>query len=280
MTARGFWRKPSPGAGPIVAVLLAMVLVARAQSDIVQDGGETQPVAPAPPPPTDKGFQDKATGKWWGARQQLQDAGIAINGSLVLEGFKNFQGGLSTSKLLGASTFDLNLSLDTEKALDWQGGKFYVDLEDHAGDNPSTALVGDLQVFDKLNTAPYLQVFELWYQQTLFDDRLRLKIGKVDANTEFSVVENGLPFLNSSSQVSPALFVLPTTPAPMPGVNVFFSPVRSYYAAFGAYYANRSEGFGNFVGNPQSFAGHAVRRFPDRRDGMALAGRSRLWQGG
>lgn len=196
-------------------------------------------------------FADKATGAWCGERQRLQQAGITVGANLVVQGFMNFQGGLTTSHALGSSTFDLNVSLDTEQLFNWKGGQFYVDLEHHAGPNPSTDLVGDLQVFDKQNAIPYLQIFELWYQQRLFSNRLRIKLGKVDANTEFSVINNGLPFLNSSAQVSPTLFVLPTTPAPMPSVNVFFTPSRSYYAGFGVYYSNRSVGFGNLVGNPQ-----------------------------
>ncbi len=43
-------------------------------------------------------------------------------------------------------------------------------------------------MFDKLSFSPYLQFFELWYQQKLFDGRLRIKLGKVDANTEFNVI--------------------------------------------------------------------------------------------
>ena len=76
--------------------------------------------------------------------------------------------------------------------------------------------MGDLQVFDKQNSAPFLQVYELWYQQKLFEGKLRLKLGKVDANSEFSVIDNGLPFINSSTQVSPTISGFPTFPAPMP----------------------------------------------------------------
>jgi porin len=198
------------------------------------------------------GFEDKATGDWWGQRQRLKQAGVSIDATLVLEGFKNFRGGLRTTTLVGDSTFDLSLGLDTEKLFNWKGGKFNITLEDHAGRNPSQVLVGDLQIFDKLNSAAYLQFFELWYQQKLFDDKLRFKIGKVDANTEFSVIDNGLPFINSSTQVSPTVFIFPTTPDPMPSVNVFFTPCAFYYASFGAYYSNRSDRFGNLVGSPQT----------------------------
>jgi porin len=85
----------------------------------------------------------------------------------------------------------------------------------------------------------------------LSDGKLRLKVGKVDANTEFSVIDNGLDFMNSSSQVTPTLYVFPTTPAPMPSANLFFSPNETCYAGFGVYYSNRSVNFGNFAGNPQ-----------------------------
>jgi carbohydrate-selective porin OprB len=140
-----------------------------------------------------------------------------------LEGFKNFHGGIRTTPIVGTSTFDLSLGLDTENLFNWKGGKFYITSEDHAGRNPSQVLVGDLQIFDKLNATSYLQVFEMWYQQQLLNNKLRLKIGKVDANTEFSVIDNGLPFINSSTQVSPTVFLFPTTPDPMPSVNVFFT---------------------------------------------------------
>ncbi len=157
-------------------------------------------------------FGDKALGDWWGSRQRLEDAGVSFNGNIVLEGFGNFRGGIDTAHQIGAATVDLNLTLDTDKLVHLPGGECYIDLEDHAGRNPSRDLTGDLQIFDKQNTSPYLQIFELWYQQKLFGGKFRLKIGKVDANTEFGVVDNGLMFLSSSAQVSPTNFVLPTTP--------------------------------------------------------------------
>lgn len=184
-------------------------------------------------------------------RGQLPNLGITPGAGLVLEGFRSFTGGLQNTRPVGALTLDLNLTLDMQKLLGLNGAEVYADLEDHSGQNPSASIVGDLQVFDKLNSAPYLQLFEFWYQQQMFDDELRLKIGKIDANTEFSVINYGLPFINSSTQVSPTVFLFPTTPDPMPGINMFFTPANSFYISAGAFYANRSERFGDFVGNPQ-----------------------------
>jgi porin len=95
-------------------------------------------------------------------------------------------------------------------------------------------------------------VFELWYQQKLFGDTLRIKAGKVDANSEFSVIDNGLSFINSSTQVTPTLFVFPTTPDPMPGINLFYTPKGPFYASFGVFDANRGDHFLNFYGHPES----------------------------
>jgi porin len=239
--------------GAIALLWIAAGNTARAADPGFQAAvGDGPASATAPRPQLSAPGSAETNAGWWSTCQRLVQAGITPGAALVLEGFRNFRGGLNDSRFEGALTFDLSLLFDLEKLCGWQGGKFYVDLEDHAGKNPSADLVGDLQLFDKQNASPYLKVFELWYEQQLFEGKLRFKAGKVDANTEFSVNDNGQPFLNSSSQLSPTLFVLPTTPAPMPGLNVFFTPIEPVYAGVGAYYANRSATFGDFTGYSQN----------------------------
>lgn len=181
----------------------------------------------------------------------LEDRGISFGISETLEGYHNFSGGKRIGNAL-VSTFDANLNIDLQKLLDLSGGVFYVDLEDHAGDNPTKTLIGDFQVFDKHNAAPFLQILEIWYQQKLFNNTLRLKIGKVDANTEFSLIDNGLEFINSSTQVTPTLFVFPTFPDPMPSINLFFTPDKLVYTNFSVYDANQKDRFLDFYGDPAS----------------------------
>lgn len=195
--------------------------------------------------------REHATGDWWGRRTQLANEGVTIGADWVLEGFDNFLGGKHTG-ITGASTFDLSATVETDKLLGLPGGEFYVDMEDHRGRDPSIALTGDLQVFDKLNDRPYLEVFELWYQQKFFHDKLRVKIGKVDGNSEFAVVRNGLDFINSSSQLTPTLYVLPTTPAPMASVNVFYRFNRMLYLGLGVYNANHGDNYMVITGTPQN----------------------------
>jgi porin len=215
----------------------------------------TQPVAPPSAtvqestPQSSPGFDATLTGDWLGFRQKLADAGATVGATLVLEGFNNFQGGIDTGAV-GSTTFDLNLTLDLDKLLKITGGQIYFDLEDHAFRNPSAALIGDIQNFDRLNDPAFLQVNELWYQQTLFNSKLRLKIGKVDANSEFCVIDNGQTFLNDGTQSGPTIFVLPTTPTAMPSINAFLTSTGGYFASFGAYYSNESDRFGDIVDDP------------------------------
>lgn len=224
-------------------------LPAMAQTPLVATQAATND-SPVASSPGSSSFDGDATGGWGGARQWLADKGITPNAQLVLEGFENASGGIRTGPAW-ASTFDLNVTVDTEKALNWNGGEFYVDLEDHAGRDPSTDLTGDLQVFDKQNARPYFQVYELWFQQALFNEWIHLKAGKWDANDDFSVIDNGLVFINSSDHVTPTLLAFPTTPDPMPGAALYLAPGKVWYASFGAFYANRSDAFGDFTGHPQ-----------------------------
>jgi porin len=246
-------QKPVVRFGLIIGMVNFLAALVAATAAKAQSSTNQAEVAagPASPVPGNSEFDDKATGGWWGGRQRLEQAGISINAQLVLEGFDNVQGGVNTGDV-GALTFDLNLALDTEKAVGWNGGEFYTDLEDHTGRNPTADLTGDLQAFDKLNTTRYLQIYELWYQQALFNGWLRLKLGKWDANDDFSVIDNGLAFLNASDIVSPTILAFPTTPDPMPGAAVYLTPGKIWYAQFATFYANQSDTFGDLTGHPQS----------------------------
>jgi porin len=241
-------------------LLTAFLGVSASRMHADEAGAETEEFDKTPPPasvqaPDPKGegegfwSRDELTGDWGGLRKKLEDAGVKVDGVWVGQGFRNFRGGITPGNT-AASTFDLSILLDGGKLLGWKGAKFFMDFQDHAGPDPSQNLVGDVEKFTKLNATPFSEISELWYEQTLFDGKLRLKIGKVDANTEYSVIDFGLPFLNSSTQVTGTLFMFPTFPAPLPSVNLFFTPNDTFYASFGAYDANRHDRFLDFSGSP------------------------------
>jgi porin len=194
--------------------------------------------------------QSQVTGDLWGLRPLLAKDGLTIGLDWVAQGFANMAGGIHAGTT-AASSLDLRFSLAVATS-----GTLYLDLQDHAGPDPSENLVGDLQRFSNWNTSPFFRVNELWYEQSMFNNTWRFKIGKMDANTEFSVIDNGLSFLNSSSQISPTVVDFPTFPVTMLGANLFFTPANNpYYASFGVYDAARGDKFLDFTGasNNDSF---------------------------
>jgi porin len=237
------------GALTLVLWIITTARVAHADSAALADP-PTESSQPASSADDETNFDAMLTGDWFGVRTDLLKDGISIGATLQLEGFANFMGGIDTANLLGSTTFDLNVTLDLEKLAHLSNAEFYCDIESHAFRNPSTDLVGDLQFFDNNNAAPYLQIYELWYQQSFFDDVLRIKIGKVDANTEFCVIDNGKSFLSSSAQVTPTISVIPTQPDPAPSFNLFLSPKGGFFTSFGVYYSNQSDQFGDIIDDP------------------------------
>jgi carbohydrate-selective porin OprB len=105
----------------------------------------------------------------------LKNKGLTFGVSESLEGYRNFKGGIRKGNAY-ASTLDANLTVDLQKILGLNHGIFYVDFEDHAGNNPTSKLTGDAQVFDKHTSDPFFQTMEIWYQQQLFKNKLRIKL--------------------------------------------------------------------------------------------------------
>jgi porin len=206
--------------------------------------GRCDPLPDSAPAP-----QPALTGDWGGVRTSLADQGIGLGGGWIIEGFDDAAGGAARG-VVGASTLDASAMLDLQKLAGLGGMEIYLDLEDHAGRGPDS-LVGDIEGIDKHNWPAYLQVFEAWIQQKLLDGTLRIKIGKIDANTEFSVNGDGLDFLSTATQVTPTLLGFGTAPDSMPGVDAVWMPTPRGYAALSVTDANRADRFLDFSGHPQ-----------------------------
>lgn len=159
---------------------------------------------------------DYATGKWFGARPILEEHGLTINSSLLYSSFMKTGGGANGTKSdKGYSLFNMSVSLDTEKAGLWKGGTFYSLYQKKRGSGiagPNGAM-GDYMYFDGWEARQIGQISECWYQQKLFDNKVRLKIGKQDANIDFGYLNSGWDFMNLAFSVNPTT-LMPTYPDP------------------------------------------------------------------
>ncbi|MFO0945250.1 MAG: carbohydrate porin [Planctomycetota bacterium] len=185
----------------------------------------------------------------------LDKCGLTFEGTLLYDVTSNFMGGRKPGYTRGQNLLNLGIVADLEKMCGVEKGTVFLLFQSHRGNN-AHAYAGDEQFFDQLDAVPYPdrgQLSEAWWQQYFFDDKLRLKIGKVDANEEFAYVTNGLDFIHGAFGNAPTIFLLPTYPDPATGINVFLYPNEKYYAGFGLYDGSFSRGVATGRRGPETF---------------------------
>lgn len=251
---------------------------------------------PAPPPPPAKreGFGadalpwwdwPRATGDWGGLRSGLEDAGVTIAGSFTLNWSSVFDGGAET-RAFSRRFLDVNATFDLDKLFGLKGGSVYADFYHFSGETGKP--VGDAQGVATLETGRRLdQVGELWYQQVLLDGRVRLKVGKIDANTEFAFTDSGKGFLSANANWDGNLLAQPTYPDPAVGAVLFVYPVDGLYLGAGAFdgatqdgYATGSRGPATFFSDSKSDSWYFTGEAGVTWDELGPCGRGRLAAGG
>jgi len=140
----------------------------------------------------------------------------------------NFSGGIKTgTTYLGLA--NLKVGFDTEKANWWKGGKFFMNVGNTHGGEPSTTLVGDFQGVSNIEAGNLTFMYELWYKQSIgnFD----ITLGLQDLNSDFAVSENGALFTNSSFGIHSSLadnISVPIFPLTALGANIHYKISDSY----------------------------------------------------
>jgi hypothetical protein len=92
----------------------------------------------------------------------------------------------------------------------------------------------EIQSVSNLTAPPYRQWRE-FYVETLTPRGMRIKGGRVDANTEFSVVDSAADFSNAAAGVNPSLADMPSYPQGALSANVFMPLTKGISAGTGVY---------------------------------------------
>lgn len=81
---------------------------------------------------------------------------------------------------------------------------------------------GDFQVYSNLESDETRDdLMEAWYERRVQMGRGRVKVGKVEANAEYALVECAGDFTHSSAGFSPSIPFFPSYPDPAPSINLF-----------------------------------------------------------
>lgn len=206
------------------------------------------------------------TDDWLGLRPPMEKRGLTITADYSIDWLANLRGGLNSADTsVYRGLFDLTATFDTEVAGLWKGGIFLVHFQSIHGRWINQEHVGALQEMNNADAPDRTQVAEYIYAQHLFDDRLQIKLGKMDANTDFAYVDHGAEFIHSSAGHSPVV-PMPTFPDPGLGAVLKVEPTPWLCLAAGVYdAAGRGDqwGFGTTFHSPaQSITLYEIRLKP------------------
>jgi carbohydrate-selective porin OprB len=153
---------------------------------------------PAPVAETSDDFREKyLLGDWAGARTDLADEGIKPLVLFITDPFVNAAGG----RRQGFSEYDLfglDVLFDTDKLFGWRGGEFRVGFANNSGTSLSTHYVGNnfpVQLADVASANPRLTY--LSYTQSLFDDKLSVRFGRLTINSVYGEEFAGSPYFKA-----------------------------------------------------------------------------------
>nr|WP_255607500.1 carbohydrate porin [Ancylobacter sp. Lp-2] len=168
------------------------------------------------------------TGDWGGARKTLEERGVTITLTQTSDFLGNPSGGIRQGAAYDG-VFMPELDVDLEKLMGWKGGSFHVAAYAIQGHGLSQYDIGNLLTVTSVEASDGGYLGELWFQQSLLDDALAVKVGRILADQNFVISETAGVFVNSTFGF-PGSFAVdmpgggPAYPNAIPGVQIIVKP--------------------------------------------------------
>lgn len=192
-------------------------------------------------------------------RKRLEEKGLSFESVYVGDMVSTLRGGLKQkSSYLGY--VNMAMTFDLAKAGVIPGGKAYVSAHDtHGGENPTEQYVGDLQGVDNIEAPDAMRLYEYWYEQNWFGEKLSVLAGMHALDSEFAVTDFGCLFLHSSFGTPPDLSAnTPVSIFPIagPGVRAKLKPHERFEFLTGIYDGDPTDGGKNRHGVRYRLSSH------------------------
>jgi len=183
----------------------------------------------------------------FGLNDDLADNGIELALSATQVYQSNTKGGLSTDNHRGrySGSYDLEMSGDLQRLLGIAGLSFYMLAEGSWSDTEGIDATSVGSFFGVNGDAAGDRAFDvtqLWFEQTLLNDALLVRVGKIDLTGGFEcrgcpVTFDGSTYANdeTSQFLNSALVNNPTIPLPDNGLGliIYYNPIEWWYASAG-----------------------------------------------
>jgi porin len=205
--------------------------------------------------PEDSGIASGILTEWARSRSWAAEHGVKVNLYLTVDSSSHMSGGANPHTGAVRGLFDAVFELDSEKALGWKGGTFLADLQVIDGDEGSSE-VGVVQAYSNIDSADdRFQLARVWYEQSLWDGRSLLRIGKMDSNGQFAYTDTASHFINSSMGHSPNIVAMVSYPDPAFGASWIQQGPANTELRLGIYDGAAHEGYKTGARGPSTLFG-------------------------
>jgi porin len=183
-----------------------------------------------------------------------EDSGLRLGGLWLADTNGLLSGGAQPGRWSWNSALIIGANLDAEKLLNWKGASFGVQFLQFNGQD-TNGQAGSVQGYNSLPGAKPLnrsELYQLWYRQTLLDDKIVFRIGKMVPTYDFNNVARPVPTQDEALEI-PAVTGLLYTPVfvnptllgaiggyynSVCGLTVTVAPTRNSYLNYGFYDGN------------------------------------------
>ncbi len=195
------------------------------------------------------------------------NSGLRIGGVWLADSNGLLSGGAEPGKWSFNSALIVGANLDAEQMMGWDGASFGIQFLQFNGQD-TNGQAGSVQGYNSLPGPGPLnrsELYQLWYRQSLFEDRLIIRIGKQVPTYDFNNVarpvatqDEALAIPSVTGLLYTPVFVNPTLLGAIggyynsvSGVSVSFAPTTNTYLRYGFYDGNVARGVQTGMTGPQ-----------------------------
>lgn len=195
-----------------------------------------------------------------------RESGMRVGGLWIGDYNYLFTGGVKPHHGGGNSLFQLNLRIDFEKRVGWKGAVFGAEYLQFNG-RPINLYAGSIQGYNSLPALPPLdryELYQIWLEQTLLNDKFKIRIGKSIPSVDFNNLVRAIPLKGEGNLTSTTgliytpIFTMPSLLGVLPGyydsaygITLNFLPTEHLYFSYGVYDGNLARGIPTGLRGPE-----------------------------
>jgi porin len=149
------------------------------------------------------GAKDESAAEWLAPKwfnewhDGLANKGLNFGATYIADNIANVSGGVKRGAI-HFGRLDLSVDADLDKLVGWTGGRFYANAFVIYGQGLSRNYVQNLATISEIEALPDQRLYNAYFEQSFFNDRLNIRAGQQAADVEFFDSQTDDLFINGT----------------------------------------------------------------------------------